>query len=368
MGRDRESDEDFAPAEDEDDGAAGIPVPGESAQAQELVGAIAEPPLEEKAAQTVTSVQAAKEPTPSQSTGARRKQGRKRLDPSGKPAPPPAVKPGTFGSSDTDEAPANLQKKPAKQVAGKTSAKGKRKKVSGFGGTQSRSARETRHRSAKKAKRSVFSPHETDWSSDEAPSVDTDSDSEAIPVIKETVEGGTDWTTPRSPEYIPRQRKSKNAETIQKMLAGRTHVSNRVAPVPRKAYTSWDELEKVVGAHEREHYLLFRRRSSVTTELYNSRSDDKIPAAFEYSWKKFLCTHGVYIASRGKGERNHPTRFTGCNGRFEAKVINRASSEDPPDWRIVIYHEVSGTWIGVHLFCLILVMWELSELTLKLHE
>ncbi|RLN82659.1 hypothetical protein BBJ28_00017943 [Nothophytophthora sp. Chile5] len=192
MGRDRESDEDFAPAEDEDDGAAGIPVPVKSAQAQELAGAIAEPPLEEKVAQTATPVQAAKEPKPRQSTGARRKQGRKRLDPSGKSAPPPAVKPG------------------ASELL-------------------------------------ILC-----W------------------VIEMVCAGGnTNWTTPRSPEYIPRQRKSKSAETIQK-IAGRTHVTNLVAPIPRKAFSSWSELEKAVEAHEKEHYLLFRRRSSVTTEQYNS--------------------------------------------------------------------------------------------------
>ncbi|RLN92299.1 hypothetical protein BBJ28_00011461, partial [Nothophytophthora sp. Chile5] len=149
-------------------GDRGESVPDESAQKQELATAITELPLEEKAA---------KEPKLNQSTGARRNQGRKRLDPSGKPAPPPADR-------------------------------------------------------------------------DEAPSVDTDSDGEAIPIAKKTAGGDTNWTTPRWPDYIFRQRKSKNAEMIQKMIAGRTHVANSVAPVTRKAhklYAALDVWRKIVG-------------------------------------------------------------------------------------------------------------------------
>ncbi|RLN50419.1 hypothetical protein BBJ28_00022578, partial [Nothophytophthora sp. Chile5] len=78
-------------AEDE---AEEIPVSGESAQTQELADAIAESPLEEKPAQTATSEQAAKEPKMSSgSLSRRKKQGRKRLDPSGKLALIPAQKP-----------------------------------------------------------------------------------------------------------------------------------------------------------------------------------------------------------------------------------------------------------------------------------
>ncbi|KAG7375954.1 hypothetical protein PHYPSEUDO_014783 [Phytophthora pseudosyringae] len=123
------------------------------------------------------------------------------------------------------------------------------------------------------------------------------------------------------------------------MMSSHHAVRNPVLPIPRKGYRSWKTIEAAVTAYEEKHNLHFRKRTGNSKVDTRNSLGAQVPERFAYTFRSFRCTHGVYQSSCSAGERSYPVRYTGCDARFDAVLMNLALKGAKPCWRLLFCNE-----------------------------
>ncbi|ETP51057.1 hypothetical protein F442_03740 [Phytophthora nicotianae P10297] len=141
-----------------------------------------------------------------------------------------------------------------------------------------------------------------------------------------------DPTTDRT----PRIRRTESYPDRVAMETSRVGMVNKISPTRELIVSSWREFSSTLEKYCSDYYLLFRARATRTVKKHNTLSDLQISTKIKYSYKVFRCTHGCSQKSRSKGQRNTPSRYTGCKARFTVTARNLADEEGRDEWKIVL--------------------------------
>ncbi|GLD94245.1 hypothetical protein PINS_up002856 [Pythium insidiosum] len=152
-------------------------------------------------------------------------------------------------------------------------------------------------------------------------------------------------------ESLPpvKKRRTKNFKWREDMAkksrpAGPTVVT-RVPPLEPVTFNTWDEFIAAWTEYMAATKTLYRRRSSCSTAIWNSRNRYKkypVPDSFPYATMAYWCTHGCIQPSRGTGVRAHlHNRFTGCTARITADVVFEKTDETHVRWFIRVRNQIS---------------------------
>ncbi|ETN13919.1 hypothetical protein PPTG_08598 [Phytophthora nicotianae INRA-310] len=132
-----------------------------------------------------------------------------------------------------------------------------------------------------------------------------------------------DPTTDRT----PRIRRTESYPDRVAMETSRVGMVNKISPTRELIVSSWREFSSTLEKYCSDYYLLFRARDTRTVKnTTRGLSDLQIPTKMKYSYKK----------SRSKGQRNTPSRYTGCKARFTVTARNLADEEGRDEWKIVL--------------------------------
>ncbi|RLN55013.1 hypothetical protein BBJ28_00027266 [Nothophytophthora sp. Chile5] len=110
-------------------------------------------------------------------------------------------------------------------------------------------------------------------------------------------------------------------------------------PIPRKPYKTMADATSAVEQYGKAEGHFFRIRSTKSVAMFNGKHGTHVPDSVGFSFRNFRCIHGVYQATRSKGDRNTPVLYTGCLVRFDAQVMNVETDDGPPRWRVVVMNE-----------------------------
>ncbi|KAJ0393936.1 hypothetical protein ATCC90586_007388 [Pythium insidiosum] len=172
--------------------------------------------------------------------------------------------------------------------------------------------------------------------------------------------GGTDaaageasamTAAPGDDESLPpvKKRRTKNfkwrEDMAKKSRPAGPMVITRVPPLEPVTFNNWDEFIAAWTDYMAATKTLYRRRSSCSTAIWNSRNRYKkypVPESFPYATMAYWCTHGCIQPSRGTGVRAHlHNRFTGCTARVTADVVFEKTDETHVRWFIRVRNQIS---------------------------
>ncbi|RLN72463.1 hypothetical protein BBJ28_00019940 [Nothophytophthora sp. Chile5] len=134
----------------------------------------------------------------------------------------------------------------------------------------------------------------------------------------------------------PRERHSATSDDRAKMEKAHAAVPHDAPPIPRNPYKSTADATSAVEQYVKAEGHFFRIRSTTSVEMFNGKHGTHLPDSVGFSFRNFRCIHGVYQATRSKGDRNTPVLYTGGLPRFDAQVMNVKTEDGPPRWRVVV--------------------------------
>eukprot|EP00644_Phytophthora_capsici_P003852 jgi/Phyca11/108653/e_gw1.15.512.1 len=124
------------------------------------------------------------------------------------------------------------------------------------------------------------------------------------------------------------------------MTAAHASVENRLPPVTRKGYASWQSWISAFKAYCKTNCVGFRKRTSKSVEVYNRVKE------FQRSLVAYRCKHGVHQERRGDGTRNTDVNFTGCLARFYLVLMDAVTLEKIFGY----FKETNPNWTKIRSF------------------
>ncbi|KAE9345628.1 hypothetical protein PF008_g8658 [Phytophthora fragariae] len=132
------------------------------------------------------------------------------------------------------------------------------------------------------------------------------------------------------------RRRTKTWGEREKIVKAHQAVDNLRPHFSKKSFDNWGEFEDMPKTYQDANFVLYRVRSSQSTQKYNSLPGvQKLPGTFTHQFKTMWCTHGTKQASRGEGLREKGQRYTGCEASFTVRSV-KCIEGGVPKWKVCI--------------------------------